>query len=1358
MSGIVKGIKKVVKGVVKVITGVVKAVVDVVSSVVNFVVQPFLGLFGGYDVPNADQEAARQQGVQGQRTGSVTPIPVVYGYRKVGGAVTFAETGSSNNQYLWVAYVLSEGTVEGLREIFIDDNQLPADIIANLNNGQTVDITTGKYKNRVRLQFSHGLYFSDPSTSTLGTWSICKDAPSWKPTMVYNGMAVLFARYYWKKVETQEDADSNPFSGNIPEIKACLLGKKVASLTSGTPSSYTYANAPVRYSTNPAECLLDYLRNPRYGKGLSNDDIDWTSWEATAAKLNQEVEYVSGIRGPIHTFNYVVDTANTLFNNVKSMLPNFRCYMPYVQGKFKLRVEDAGNASDITSGSATIVATFTEDNIQGPITYTAIEATSKYNQVSVTYVNPDNKWSNDTIVYPETEAERQTYIDKDGGRVNKLDVTFGGITNYAIAKDMAKLMFNKSRYQESCSLTVTSQGLELEVGDNIRVQGHLLDFGTTPWRIVSIKYNNDMTVELGCVRNPDTIYPHTRYNEEDIVLPVYTPRGATILYPEFNTTVPIGLVPPSNAETPVVHYPPVIYGVSPQTYTGAQVTTITVTGVRFQTGLTAIFIGEDGTQITPTSVTRVSETEIEMETTLAMDNSNQPYDIKITNSPTFGSLSCRQNNVIRVDGVEPAPSPPIQDPPEVEPPEDPIITPTPTPTPPEGPPITNPPEPTPEPLPLTDVADITEIDYTVDVDLVYADIYFIQPENPAYELLQVYYRRQSAAEPWRYQEVTDKPGPGGTASFRMGPFAKTSTNLITVRTRVKYVTGEFSTKINSIFLNPATAEDTTEPKDFQETVGQGWTPPTPGEVTDRDNKIATLVGQTVLSSSQPTNPRSIDFTLTQDIQNYAVNFDVNGCRIYYKPSNLDEWEYQDYLFGDSYVPGTTKTVRLADLGSPTYPSIPSTAQNNYDFIFRLKYVDGKESSNQIRYMGVGVERNAFQSLDYNPLYGEYAYNEDSTKYNIKLTDPSAPSNKDLITVNVDTLFADYNGENIRLFLIPPHASFLADWAGINVRTRKIEPGTDPDYTDNIITSVGLTTEGKWFSYIPITYEDEYEIVITPLYWSGGQRLESKYSWLGSGYITNRTTGADIPTNGFPPNFVQKYNFRQLTTADALKEVDKPFPAPVNPRINIEKWQLVVPKSYDNAPNAYFQLVFKHNHINNYVKLNIYRRYYNPNYYSWDLNRHGAGRWEKVEITTTNAGGTVTANLKFPLSYQEYNPYFNPSNAESSSNVKLRLPGWVETSVTSAQYYQYIAVVETTSGESTVGLFLPAILGINTQGTYQPQAGGRVIEVDPTDYSDYAVALGKNLNQAITPLADSARRFGYKYFNTYTLTTVNPVRK
>ena len=552
-----KAVTSVVKGVVKAVTSVVKAVVNVVSSVINFIAQPFMGLLGGMgSMPDAASEAQRQQGVLIQTQGSDINIPVIYGYRKVGGTVVFAETGSTNNRYLYVAYVFSEGLVEGLREVFIDDWQLPGVLTANLNAGQVLDVNADRYKGRVRLQWYPGQYFENPTQSPVGRavkTGIYNESPSFKPEMNFNGLAVMFARYEWKEIKTQEDADNNPFGGNIPQLQITVLGKRVASLLVDSTETQDYDRNPVRYSTNPAECLLDYLRNPRYGKGLKNDDIDWTTWKRAARKCNQTVTYLttsSTITGPILTLNHVLDTGQSIMNNVKTMLMGFRAYMPFVQGKFKLRIEDAGNEYDILSGSALIVQTITKDDIQGTVTYTGIEKSNKYNVVAVNYVDPDQKFSVQQVIYPESADERQIYIQQDGGRENKLDATFPTITNYAIAKDMARLLFNKSRRQETCSLTITSKGLELEPGDNIRIQSNILNFGTDPWRIISIKINDNMTVELGCVRNPDDIYPHVRVGEEDEVLPTYVPRGSIIYFPSSENRVPLGLQPPTNAIYP----------------------------------------------------------------------------------------------------------------------------------------------------------------------------------------------------------------------------------------------------------------------------------------------------------------------------------------------------------------------------------------------------------------------------------------------------------------------------------------------------------------------------------------------------------------------------------------------------------------------------------------------------------------------------------------------------------------------------------------------------------------------------------------------------------------------------------------
>jgi acetyl-CoA acyltransferase len=88
----------------------------------------------------------------------------------------------------------------------------------------------------------------------------------------------------------------------------------------------------------------------------------------------------------------------------------------------------------------------------------------------VTYVDPDQKWSNQQVTFPETEEARQFWINQDGGRENKLDATFPTITNYAIAKD-------NPTYYTSMGLTAEEVSKQFNVTreeqDQFSVESHV---------------------------------------------------------------------------------------------------------------------------------------------------------------------------------------------------------------------------------------------------------------------------------------------------------------------------------------------------------------------------------------------------------------------------------------------------------------------------------------------------------------------------------------------------------------------------------------------------------------------------------------------------------------------------------------------------------------------------------------------------------------------------------------------------------------------------------------------------------------------------------------------------------------------
>jgi hypothetical protein len=598
--------------------GATKIGEKVVNKVLDFVTKPFMNLFGAPDMGGAANEAQRQQGVLIQRVGGNESIPVIYGFRAVGGVVVYAETGPENskpaNKYLWVAYVFCEGPVEGLKTLAIDDNELPQNIIELLNAGQIVTVNGipqgepgWKYNGRVQMEWFPGILYNGLGTvfgraeenpvGKLAREFTFTDAPGFTDKYIFNGLAVLLCRYEMKEINSNEEAENNPFTGSVPQIRAGIMGRRVIDIATRTYTngvfdpvktaqentiideywatcviadslginSYDVAYNFGNYTTNPVSCLLDYLRNPRYGKGLYSFDIDINTWKAAANKCNQHVTYYTGARGPILTMNYVLDTSQTLFNNVKAMLTNFRGYMPYVQGLYKINIEDAGNATDIISSVASIVATAVPGNLTrdaydpvtfgnvyeiiGDVTYSAIDKNAKYNQVVVTYVDPDQKWSNQQEVWPPTELERIDYVIKDGFRENKGEFTFAAITNKIMARDMARLILLKSRFQESCSLRLGSEAMELEPGDIIRIRSNILDFNDVAWRVVSTRLNADFTVEVGCVRNPATIYPYINYDRPDVLRPPYLPKNNEIYVPGVNSPL-MGIFPPSYAPLP----------------------------------------------------------------------------------------------------------------------------------------------------------------------------------------------------------------------------------------------------------------------------------------------------------------------------------------------------------------------------------------------------------------------------------------------------------------------------------------------------------------------------------------------------------------------------------------------------------------------------------------------------------------------------------------------------------------------------------------------------------------------------------------------------------------------------------------
>jgi hypothetical protein len=530
MSGVVDAIVEIVETIVEVIVDVVVGIIDFVGDVIGFIMSPF-GAFGGPDMGDPGQIA---QGVTVTRNGSNVPLPVVYGHRKVGGTNIFTETNGVENSNLYVVYALCEGEIQGLHKVFVNDTELPRGG-QQYPNGTTYVVTEGRYANRIALQFFNG-------SETQGQSALANESASWKTKKrTLPGIAYVVIRYYWAPIESQEEADNNPFGGGIPQVNFEVFGKKVYDVTthgSGENLSGAYANRTKSYSVNPANCLLDFIENPRYGAGQAVDTINAETFKNAANKFNQTVQYSNNQSGRAMTMHAVIDTSQQVITNTQLLLQGCRSVFPFVNGRYKLKVEDGGHATDITSAVVNVAYDVDANEIIGGVKLVGERKSSKYNRVIVNYIDPDKAFSNQQVTF-----ERSGHLAQDNNEILVGEFTFHTLTNVAIARDIAQMIYDKSRSQRTVTFNATHELLDVEVGDIITVTDEICGLSSDTFRVVGMKLKKDLTVEIEAVEHDATLYPFVRGAQVDIPPPLYLPDFYSIIplvrkLPQF----PVGIV------------------------------------------------------------------------------------------------------------------------------------------------------------------------------------------------------------------------------------------------------------------------------------------------------------------------------------------------------------------------------------------------------------------------------------------------------------------------------------------------------------------------------------------------------------------------------------------------------------------------------------------------------------------------------------------------------------------------------------------------------------------------------------------------------------------------------------------------
>ena len=450
------------------------------------------------ELPEFTQDA-EASGVLINKQSNNANIPVIYGTRKVGGTRVFLETSGTDNQYLYGAIVLAEGEINDITSIIVDDSEVT--FSGSIVDGTQITSNDSKYGTTITIQPFFG-------TDGQSASSLLTTLTNWTSNHKLSGIAYIAFRITW---------DADKYIG-IPTIQAVVQGRKVVSYDASSVAQ------TAAHSTNPAWCLLDYLTNTRYGKGIDITDIDIPSFYTASGIAETQVTPYSGA-SQINLFdcNAVIDTGQKLIDNTRTLLKGMRGFLPYTQGKYKLIIETTGSS----------VLTLNEDNIIGGIKVSSERKNEKYNRVQVNFVNPEKDYQSDTVVY---DTDHATLKAADGGFLQEGIIDLPTITNPYQALEFGEIVLQRSRNNLGLELTANYTAMNLAIGDIVAVTSTITGMSAKPFRVVGMAINPSFEVALSLIEHQDAWYTFDEKTQVAVIPDTNFPDPFTIEAPSIEHT------------------------------------------------------------------------------------------------------------------------------------------------------------------------------------------------------------------------------------------------------------------------------------------------------------------------------------------------------------------------------------------------------------------------------------------------------------------------------------------------------------------------------------------------------------------------------------------------------------------------------------------------------------------------------------------------------------------------------------------------------------------------------------------------------------------------------------------------------
>ncbi|MDG9890553.1 phage tail tip protein J-related protein, partial [Pseudomonas juntendi] len=384
----------------------------------------FAGLTGAAKISDAPSSEPSSQTVRSSKA----PARFILGRASTGGVLAWVQEQSgdqTSGEWIHIVYVLSEGAIAGVDEIYVDERPL-SELGANATSEVIIDPTQVNA-------------------------FLLANCPDWRQEQIGRGLS--FVRLSFKY-------DAEKFPSGIPDVRFVVRGRN---------DVYDPRSGVAGYSANTALLILWYLRTRC---AIPDDEIIFQSFASAANVCDETVIGPDGKMSPRYFAGAVIgadEKRNTVLDNLLSACAGT---LIRVGGRWSLQVGAYYGPADFTINEDMVIGT-----IEGT---TEVSNSDAINTMRGTFVDPAQAWAETD--YPEVAI--QDWIAADGGELAESQ-SFAYVTDAYLAQRLANISLRRRRSGGSLVVPLNFNGYNCRPGRAVKVDlpslNILGEFMVTEW-------------------------------------------------------------------------------------------------------------------------------------------------------------------------------------------------------------------------------------------------------------------------------------------------------------------------------------------------------------------------------------------------------------------------------------------------------------------------------------------------------------------------------------------------------------------------------------------------------------------------------------------------------------------------------------------------------------------------------------------------------------------------------------------------------------------------------------------------------------------------------------------------------------